>query len=110
MPSAYSVPMASDVLPDPDTRPPRPSDDNPAAGVEHESGRLQVYRVVVDEGSGGGCDGTRVGAVTDGELQAVPGDQFLGGGFVVDGPSTDAAPQAMPKSNTGQLILALDGR
>jgi len=40
----------------------------------------------------------------------VGGDQFLGGGFVVDGPSTDAAPQAMPKSNTGQLILALDGR
>ena len=35
------------------------------------------------EDAGGGCDGAGIGAVADGELQAVRGDQLLGGGLVV---------------------------
>jgi hypothetical protein len=60
------------------------ADHDPAAWVEHEAGRLQVYRVVVDEGAGGGGDGAGGGAVTDGEFQAMLGDQVPGGGLVVD--------------------------
>src|SRR5215510_7683606 len=38
----------------------------PPPGSEHEAGRLQVHRVVVDEGTGCGGDCPGVGAVTDG--------------------------------------------
>src|SRR5580700_1252382 len=60
------------------------ADDDPAAGVKHEPGRLQVPRVGVGEGPGSGGDGVGVGAVPDRELQAMLGDQVLRGGFVVD--------------------------
>src|SRR6267154_5418779 len=48
------------------------ADDDPAAGVEDETGGLQVGRVGVDEGAGRVRDGGGVGAVTDREPQAVP--------------------------------------
>src|SRR5689334_17802124 len=57
------------------------ADDDPAAGVEHETGGLQVGRVGVDEGAGRVRDGGGVGAMTDREPQAVPGDQVPCGGF-----------------------------
>src|SRR5258708_24034768 len=66
------------------------ADHDPAAWVEHEAGRLQVHRVVVDEGAGGGGDGAGVGAVAYGELQAALVEQVPGGGSVIrrppDGP------------------------
>src|SRR5690349_21257992 len=64
------------------------ADDDPAAGVEHEPGRLQVLRVGVDEGPGHGGDGGGVGAVADRELQAVPG------GLAVDGQGDDGDVEA----------------
>src|SRR6266851_7528673 len=59
------------------------ADDDPAAGVEHETGGLQVGRVGVGECAGRVRDGGGVGAVTDREPQAVPGDQVQCGGLVV---------------------------
>src|SRR5271169_4066787 len=60
------------------------ADHDPAAGVEHEPGRLQEQRIIVDEGPGYSGDRRSVGAVADRELQAVLADQVLRGGFVVD--------------------------
>jgi hypothetical protein len=72
------------------------ADDDPAAGVQHKPGRLQVPRVGVDEGPGHGGDGVGVGvcAVADRELQAVPGDQVLRGGLAVDGQGDDGDAEA----------------
>jgi hypothetical protein len=63
------------------------ADDDLAGWVEHESGRLQVHRVVVNEGAGGGCDGAGVGAVADGELQP----RLAISSWVVASSSTDSA-------------------
>src|SRR5258707_3986471 len=48
--------------------------------VEDEPGRLQVERVVAEEGSGRGGDRAGVGAVPDRERQVVLGAQLPGGG------------------------------
>jgi hypothetical protein len=50
--------------------------------VEDEPGGLQEERVIVDEGPGHLGDRAGAGAVPDRERQAVPGDQFPGGGLV----------------------------
>src|SRR5690348_1236217 len=69
------------------------ADDDPAAGVEDETGGLQVGWVGVDEGAGRVRDGG-VGAVIDREPQAVPGDQVP----VVASSSTDRAMTEMSRS------------
>jgi hypothetical protein len=52
-------------------------------GSSTKTGGLQVWRAGVDEGAGRVGDGGGVGAVTNREPQAVPGDQVLCGGLVV---------------------------
>jgi hypothetical protein len=71
------------------------ADRHPAAWGTHEAGGLKVHRVVVDEGTRGGCDGAGIGAVADGKPQPVPGDQVTkpGGppGRIEDDENTAAA-------------------
>ena len=59
------------------------ADDDPTAWVEHEPGRLDEPRIVVDERAGRIGDRRSVGAVPYRELQAMLGDQLLSGGLVV---------------------------
>jgi hypothetical protein len=54
-----------------------------------------VYRVGVDEHAGCLVDRGGVGAVSDGERQAVLGDQLAGGGLVVDRQRDDLDVQAV---------------
>ena len=63
-----------------------------------------MHRVGVDERAGRLVDRGGVGAVTDGERQAVLGDQLAGGGLVVDGQGNDLDVQAVEL-----LGVALEG-
>jgi hypothetical protein len=76
---------ADDVLRDqaPDGAAGVHADHDPAVGVEHEPGRLQEQRIVVDERADRIGDRQRVGAVTDRKLQAMLGDQLVRGVLVV---------------------------
>jgi hypothetical protein len=56
---------------------------DPAAGVEHEPGRLQEQRIIVDERAGRIGDRRSVGAVPHQEPQAVLGDELPRGGLIV---------------------------
>jgi len=59
------------------------ADHDPAAGVEHEPGRLQEQRIIVDERAGRIGDRRSVGAVPHQEPQAVLVDELPRGGLIV---------------------------